>query len=202
MATVDDGTGNGFKAEVNSEHQLETASVDTSITLHRVEEGTGFNINTSTLSTTINFTDAVEDTAVLYVKNDDVNDMVITSALISTGQSTGAADNGITVKQVGNFTSASDIIANGTAGIAVNRNSGKSSRSFDGTVTTGGTGRSFTSAVAGQQVMGDFTTPVRIDLTTIIPVGGEFGVTVDPPALNTAMDFMVSINFHIAENGS
>lgn len=197
MAIIEDGTGSGKKAEVNNEFQLETASVDTSIILHRVEDGTGFNVNSSTLTATINLSDDVADTAVLYIKNTDVADLVLTSARISTGQAATATDNTITIKQVGNFSAASDIIANGTAGTAVNRNSGKSSRVFDGIVTTGGTGRSFTSAVAGQQVLGDFTVSRAIELTTIVPVGGEFGVTVDPPAANTSMDFMVSINFHI-----
>lgn len=198
MAIIEDGTGTGNKVKVDSENHLETNAISTGIALHRVSEGDGFNINTSTLSATINFSNAVADTAVLYVKNTDVGSMVVTSATISTSASIGStAGDTITVKQVGDFTSASDIIANGTAGIAVNRNSGTSSRTFDGVVTTGGTGRSFTDAVAGQQTMGIFNVPVVFDLTTLIPVGGEFGVTVDPPAGNTSMDFMISVNFHI-----
>jgi len=195
MAQIEDGTGTGRKAKVNLENELETRSITSTVTLHAVDEGRGFNVNTGTLV----LTDAVADTAVLYLKNDDVNDMVITSATISTSASTAGADDTITLKQVGAFTAASDIIANGTPGVAVNRNSGKASRVFDGVVTIGGTGRSFTNELAGQQTLGIFTVPVVFDLTTIIPVGGEVGVTVTPPTSNTSMEFMISVNFHIKE---
>jgi len=196
MVVIKDGAGTGRTAKVNLENELETRSITSTVTLHAVDEGRGFNINTGVLT----LTDATADTAVLYIKNTDDNDMVITSATIATSASTAGVDNTITVKQVGNFAASSDIIANGAAGAAVNRNSGKSSRVFDGVVTIGGTGRSFTDEVTGQQTLGIFTTAIAFDLTTIIPVGGEVGVTVDPPTSNTSMEFMISVNFHIKES--
>ena len=196
MAVIEDGTGTGQKASVNKENQLEVRAVNTSIDLHQVEEGTGFNVNTGVLT----LTTATADTAVIYMKNDDVNNMIITSATLSSNAGTGGADSVLVWKQVAGFTAASDIIANGTDGTAFNRNAGKASRTFKGDIKIGGTGRSFTSAVAAQQTMGLFTTPVTFNLTTIVPVGGEIGVTVDVPALNTSMDIMLSFNFHIEED--
>lgn len=192
---IEDGTGTGRKAKINLENELEVRAIESSVTLHAVDEGRGFNINTGILT----LTDATADTAVLYIKNTDLNDMVITSATISSGFSTAGVDETIVLNQVGAFTSASDIIANGATGAAVNRNSGKTSRTFNGVIKTGGTGRSFTDEIIGQRTMGVFTTPVQIPLTTIIPVGGEVGITVNPPASNTSMRFMLSVNFHIKE---
>jgi len=196
MTQIEDGAGTGRRAKVNLENELETRSIASSVTLHAVDEGRGFNINTGVLT----LTNDTADTAVLYIKNTDVNDMIITSATISSGTSNTGVDDKIVVKQVGNFTSASDIIANGATGVAFNRNSGKTSRVFSGVIKIGGTGRSFTDEVVGQQTMGLFTAPEQIELTTIIPVGGEVGITVDPPASNISMDFMISVNFHIKEN--
>ncbi len=193
MTIIQDGAGTGNTAKVTVENMLRASAVNTPIILHQVEKGLGFNINTGTLV----LTDATADTAVLYLKNTDVNGIVITSVTISTAASTAGTSDTITLKQVGGFTAASDIIANGTAGVAVNRNRGTSQRIFDGVVTIGGTGRSFTDEVAAQQTLGIFTVPRTFELTTIIPVGGEVGVTVSPPASNTSMPFMLSVNFHI-----
>lgn len=196
MSIIEDGSGTGRKAKVNLENELETRSIASSVTLHAVDEGRGFNVNTGILT----LTNATADTAVLYIKNTDVNDMIITSATISTGNSTAGDDDTIVLNQVGGFTSASDIIANGATGVAVNRNSGKISRVFSGVIKTGGTGRSFTDEVIGQRILSVFTTAVQIELTTIVPVGGEVGITINPPANNTSMRFMLSVNFHIKEN--
>lgn len=196
MTEIKDGTGTGKRAKVNNENRLETNAVSTEIDLHQVEDGLAFNINTGIIT----LTDAVADTAVLYFKNTDTNNVVVTSAVLSSAASTAGADNVLHWKQVGNFDASSDIIANGTPGAAINRNTGVS-RLFSGLVTIGGTGRSFTNEAAGQQAFGEFIgPPVQIALTNVIPVGGEFGVTIDPPSGNTSMRIMLSINFHIQED--
>jgi len=199
MASVTDPK-TGATADITSEHELKVRSVSTDVILHQVEEGEAFNINTSTLSATINLTDATAGTALLYVKNTDINDLIATSVTISTSESTAGVNDRITIKQVGGFTAASDIITSGSDGFAVNRNTGKASRIFDGVIKTGATGLSFTGGAAGLQTMDIFTESKTFDLSSAIPIGGEFGITVDPPASNTGMLVMISLNFHIRES--
>lgn len=186
-------TGNA--ARVNNENEVAVRAVTSGIALHRVEEGEGFNINTGL----INLGTAVS-TAVLYIKNTDINSIVVTSATVFAGATTGGTLNELTVQQVGNFDASSNIITGGTDGIAFNRNVGTASRTFNGTIKIGGDGLSFTNGVAAQQTTESFPSTRDFDLTTIIPVGGEVGVSVTPPTGNTSMNFMLSINFHVLES--
>lgn len=72
---IDDGSGNGFKARVDSKLRMHTHSVSETESLHALETGVAFNINTGLISVTGNAT-------LIYLKNLEDQDIVIESIAI------------------------------------------------------------------------------------------------------------------------
>ena len=70
--TIRDGKGLGFLAQVTSRNKLAVDSVSTDIAVDENKRGNSYNINTGVIT----LTDAA-DTPVLYVKNNEDEDLVI-----------------------------------------------------------------------------------------------------------------------------
>lgn len=167
---IDDGAGSGYKAKVGSDNRLKTYSVTEEAVLHNGEFGRSYNWNTGNISMT-------GDMTLIYLKNNDANELVITDIAIAIGDGITYADfPQITI--VRNPTGG-DLISDATAiSMNQNRNFGSSEVAdvnvykgkVSGTLTGGNniallqcskTGRSFFS------------------LNLIIPKGSSIGVTVD-----------------------
>lgn len=192
-----EGQGNGGgqlnRAGVNSEGQLEVRSVSSSEVEHAVVEGTAFQAYTGL----INLVDASK-TAILYVQNNDVADILLTTATIGTGPSTGGTSNTILVEAVGNISPTDDIVTSGTDIMILNRNGG-SPRAFEG-VGKKGPSLAAVSGVASTGAISDLTDAHTFNLTTVIPKGGRVALEVTPPAGNTSMDITATVGFHIVES--
>lgn len=181
------------QAAVNSEGELLTRSITVPDAEHAVTEGDAYGIYT----TDLNFTTATKQAA-LYIKSLEDRDIIITGVTIGTSTSTGGADNIILVEQVGSILSTDAIVTGGTDVAAFNQNLG-SANTFTGTIKKGPS-TDFASGVAVSGIRGDFTNPLSFDVFAQIPKGGEIGLSITPPALNTNMNITVSLSFFIIED--
>jgi hypothetical protein len=179
-------------ANVTTEGQLTTRSITATETEHAVAEGLGFSVYTGV----INLTDAAR-VALLYLQNNDDSDILLTSATIGSGASTGGANNIVLVESVGNVLPTDDIVQNGSDVVIINRNGG-AARQFDGVAKTGPRLPAVNGVATGGE-LSDFTDAQQIDLTTVVPRGGSLALEVQAPTGNTSMDISVSISFHIIE---
>ena len=115
---IEDGTGSGKLAKVDSENRLRTSSVTETEALHAAEEGRGYNINTGFIS-------VIGNASLIYLKNNGDSDVVLASIIVG-------LFNGITHSDDPYFTitrnpTGGDIISDATAVEAnVNRNFGSS----------------------------------------------------------------------------
>jgi len=181
------------QAKVNTEGQLSTRSIVATETEHSIFEGDGF----QAYSGVINLTSATRQ-SVFYIKNNDVNDIMLTSATIGTSVSTGGSDNILLVENIGNVVSTDAIVTAGADVVAYNANGG-SAREFSGDVKKGPQA----AAVNGLPITGvlaDFTGGKTFDLTSIVPKGGSASLEVVAPAGTTSMDITIDLSFHVIEN--
>ena len=173
--------------------KLKVRSVSTDEIEDAVSQGVGFQSYTALISLT---TDAKQ--MVFFLKNDEDDDIFITSATLGTGASTDGTDNAVLIEQIGNI-GVSDPIVSASPALTTNRNAGKP-KNFAGTATKGPAALGG-SEVATNGVLGDFTRSRTFDLTAQIPKGGSIGVAITPPSGNTAIDMTLVVTFHII-NGS
>ena len=141
---IQDGTGSSRKAEINGNNRLLTQAISETEFDNATSNGNAFNINTEFLTIT-----GATEIPLLYIKNNNDNELVISAWFIGTDADTGTATRLSLMRVYKNPTSGT-IISSGTDITPVNRNFG-SSIDFEGVAKKGGDG--FT-------VSGYETTPV------------------------------------------
>tara|TARA_B110000285_G_C14783083_1_gene449473 strand:+ start:22 stop:615 length:594 start_codon:yes stop_codon:yes gene_type:complete len=133
---IKDGTGTGNLARVDAENRVAVRAITETEIEKAVLDGRAFNINTEFLSIT---TDV--EHAILYVKNNEDQDLIIAAWFNGTDLGTNGANAGI-IKVYYNPTGGT-IISDATAVTPVNRNAG-SSRVLLADAFSGGNAKTFT----------------------------------------------------------
>lgn len=170
--------------------RLKTRSVSTDEILFAVKEGRAFQSYTEEIVLT-----GAAKLLAFYIKNNDVAPILVTSATIGSSPSTGGANDGLLIEQVGNISPLDDIVVSGTDIVATNRKSGDP-RSFVGDIKKGpqaASGNEF----PGNGVLADFTKRETFDLSAEIPKGGTTGISIRPPIGNTSITVTITISFHV-----
>ena len=128
--TIEDGSGQGFSVKVDQDNRIYTRGVNENEFEHAVRNGRAFNVNTEFIAIT---TGSTTEHAILYIKNNEDNDIVLTGWFIGTANSSGTTTGvGPLMKVYYNPTSGTLISDASTVNI-VNRQGG-SSNTFDLTV--------------------------------------------------------------------
>lgn len=168
---IEDGKGNGFKLEINSRNKAEVSSVNRTEYENAVIEGKAFNINTEIFTIT-----GTSESACLYVKNNEEEDIYITGLFAysdfeillrayiepSGGTIVSTADQiNITNRKVGN---SETFIFDAYKG-------------FDGATVTGQNPTPLLYQVQNNRVFGN--------VNIAIPRGGSIAITLQPSAGNT-----------------
>lgn len=186
-----DKKGNQKQAFV-VKHGLEVQAVTIAEVEDAVKEGQAYQFYTGVIAIT-----GTDKQAVLYIKNSDVEDIMLTSVTMGSGESTGGTNTEYLIESVGNLKDTDDIVINGTDGLVTNRNGGNP-RPFVGLAKVGPN----TAAVDGVSVTGVLektNTSVTFNLTTIVPKGGSASIEITPPAGNTTINATLVLNFHVLE---
>jgi hypothetical protein len=183
-----DGTGKNVKAKVSTNNRLYTQSVNRS---EREEEslvgeayiiGTGF-VNLTTSGTS----------AVLYFKNNEDVDLVITRFLVGVKKSAGGTENFVTGIIYKNPTS----MVSGTGNpLAINNVNFGSSNTVDADSEIGQQGALLAGGSAYLATVAPTESLTSEDASTILPKGSSIGVFITPPPGNTSVDVSVGINLH------
>ena len=130
---IQDGTGSSRKAEINGNNRLLTQAISETEFDNATSNGNAFNINTEFLTIT-----GTTEIPLLYIKNNNDNELVISAWFIGTDADTGTATRTSLMRVYKNPTSGT-LISSGVDITPVNRNFG-SSNEFEGVAKKGGDG--------------------------------------------------------------
>jgi len=177
---IEDGGGTGKRAKVDANNRLFVNSIAESLIDHATDYGERYNINTGNV--TLNST---TESALLYVKNNEDDDLVITSLVYNIGSAT-STDNilvdvyrnptsGTIVSGATNVTAVSNMNYGSNKTLLVNAYVGAQSLT-----QTGGT-------ISVKSIIREKTRAV-VSLGAIhLPKGSSLAVTVTPPTGNTGV---------------
>ena len=185
---IQDGTGSKRKVKVGNSNRLFTESTtrnereEQSLIGEAYIVGTGF-VNLTTSGTS----------AVLYFKNNEDVDLVITRFLIGVKKSAGGTENFVTGIIYKNPTSM--VLGTGNPLIINNVNFG-SSNTVDVDSEIGQTGALLVGGSAYLSIVAPTENLTSESASTILPKGSSIGVFITPPAGNTSIDVSVGINLH------
>ena len=185
---IQDGTGSSKKAKVSNSNKLFVESV---IRSEREEEGIlgeAYNVSTGFVRLT-----SANQSSVLYFKNNEDVDLIVTEFLFAVRDSTGGTTRHIRVDIIKNPISMGS--GSGTDLNISNINFGSSNTvNSDSEIgQEGSTLNNGTTYLLLVAPLDNLTTEVA---STIIPKGSSIGVNVVPPTSNTALDVNVEIKLH------
>lgn len=177
-----DGTGGGYKVEVDANNRLSTLSVTQDVEFEESLKGNSYNFNTGTINLT-----SGDESAVAYIKNTGTTNLIIAKIFYLIGNSTGGSGD-MFIDVIRNPT-AGTIISSGTAQSPVNRNFG-SNKTLTVTALKGAEGQTITdgSAVIQSIFSGSAQRAALTVGTLILTPGASIGVTMEPPTNNTSMN--------------
>lgn len=176
--SIIDGTGSGKKAKVDSNKQLHVLAVTETEKRQATENGQDFNINTGTIALT-----GTSESAILYLKNDEDQDYVVTAIALGMGTRSATVTDAANVTIIRNPTGG-DIISD-ASDVAMNSNNNFGSsnslsdttlvyKGKDGGTVTGGTDHALLYMTDGR---------LFASLDIEMPKGSAIGVKID---LNTS----------------
>ncbi len=187
---IRDGSGKGNLAKVNANQRLYTRAVTQAEEVLANEAGRAFNLNTGIVT----LTDSV-DTPLIYIKNNEDENLVISAVAIGIGPSTG----GTTLTDMTTAT----FIRNPTTGTVItdtptnvpinsNRNYG-SARTLTADVFLGATGDTMTDGDDHIFVFLGTSARAFIAINEILPKGSSFGIKINPLPGNSSQQMYVAV---------
>lgn len=185
---IQDGTGSSRKVKVSVNNRLFTQSVNRSEREEESLEGEAYIVGTGFVNLTNTSTSAV-----LYFKNNEDVDLVITRFLVGVKSSVGGTENFVTGIIFKNPTS----MVNGTGNpLAINNVNFGSSNTVDADSEIGQQGASLAGGSAYLSTVAPTESLTAEDTSTVLPKGSSIGVFITPPPGNTSLDVSVGINLH------
>lgn len=192
---IQDATGQGPGAKVGATNRLYTFAIAENFEEFANKEGDAYNINTGTIT----LTDAV-DTPVLYLKNNEDKDLIVTALAIGAGPSTGAATDANAVITVVRNPTVGTIITSTPTDVDMNQNRNfGSSKTLTADAYKGATGDTMTDGDDIIQFYQSENSRLFATLNIIIPKSKSIGVKFDPAASNTSQDVYAALICHLDE---
>jgi hypothetical protein len=185
-----DGTGNGNRAQVDSDKRLHVNSVSRTQDEQAALLGVAYNLSTGSVSLT-----SGSQSCIAYMKYNGIDPFVIKEIIIIPSASTGGTGNAsITILR--NPTTGT-IVSNAVAFAAVNNRDFASSNTItnDADIFKGVEGDTLTDGDSFAFTTRDnFDIPVTFDAANIVlRKGNSIGVCITPPTGNTAQTWVVAI---------
>lgn len=171
---IEDGKGTGYKAKVDSSNRLSTHSVTEQEAAHAVEEGDAYNINTGLFALT-----SSTASGVVYLKNNNVQDLVIESLIFGFNGLATHADS-IVVRVYKNPSTGTLISGASPVEINQNRNFGSSKTLLSSLAYKGAEGATVTDGTEAVLFYGSPNSRLIATLGLLLPQGSSIAVTIDP----------------------
>jgi len=185
---IQDGTGTNNKVKVSSSNKLFTESI---IRSEREEEallGEAYIVGTGFVTLTSD-----TQSSVLYFKNNEDLDLILTKFIIGVRDSTNGGENHIRGIIIKNPTS----MSNGTTNnLVINNINFGSSNSINSDSEIGQEGASLNGGVTYFATVAPVEQLTSEDAATILPKGSSIGVNIIPPSGNTNLQVSVGLNLH------
>jgi hypothetical protein len=188
---IQDNTGDGYGAKVDSHNRLWTDSLVVDESVSATFEGNAYNVNTGTINLT-----SANPSAVLYMQNDGNEDVVVTALFYLLGNSNGSGDS---VVDVYRNPTAGTIVSSGTNFAAINRDFG-SANDLEAVLKKGAEGQTITDGtVVISSIFSGVGRQVVAVGALILRPGNSIGIVVEPPAGNTSMDIQAALSCYVKE---
>lgn len=190
---IEDGGGNGYSAVVTSTKRLLTASETKDASATASVEGRAIGFSTGDLILT-----SASPSAVLYIKNNEVDDLVLFSVNYQVLASTGGAGNPVALTLIRNPLTGTVVANDIPVPTIFNLNFG-STFTVDAKILLGGEGETLVGGVDVSRVIGE--TPLRVPFSepavVTIPRGATVGFSVTPPTGNTSLVVNIAITAYL-----
>jgi len=185
---IQDGTGSSKKVKVSISNKLFTESV---IRSEREEEallGEAYIVGTGFVTLT-----SATQSSVLYFKNNEDEDLILTRFIIGVRASTSGTENhvrGIIIKNPTSMTggTSNNLVINNINFGSSNTLNADSEIGQEGSSLDGGS-TYFATVAPVEQLTSE-------EASTIIPKGASIGVNIIPPPSNTSLEVSVGLNLH------
>jgi len=184
------GVGGIYQVGVTTDNQLKTLAVTRSIFTQINIEGDAYNINTGEITLTND-----TETPVLYLKNNETRDLLITAVAVGMKDSTGGSDLA-TIKVIRNPATGTIVSGASAVDISSNRNYG-SFNSLEVDVYKGATGSTMTDGTDHILFFQGDSGRLFAAIDEVIPKGTSIGVKITPPSGNTSLTLYVAIICHL-----
>ena len=193
MATIiKDGTGSNSSAGVNDNNRLLVDSITRPDRQDIATLGEAYLIGTGPVT----LTTAGAPSAVLYFKNNEEEDLIVTRFLISCAFSTGASATENTLLGI-IYKNPTGMSSGSTNPLAINNVNFGSNNTIDSNSEIGADSASLTGSPSAYfSIYAPLETLTAEDATTILPKGSSIGVVIIPPASLTAGALIVSVGIN------
>ena len=185
---IQDGTGSSRKVKVSNSNKLFTESITRSEREEEALLGEAYIVGTGFVRLTSD-----SQSSVLYFKNNEDFDLVLSRFIIGVRNSTGGGENHIRGVIIKNPTSMSS--GSGT-NLTINNVNFGSSNTIDSDSEIGQEGATLNGGTTYFSTVAPVEQLTSEEASTIIPKGSSIGVNIIPPSSNTALDVSVGLNFH------
>ena len=193
MSIIEDGTGTGLMAKVGIQNRLHTHSLSTEASSVATICADAFNINTGLVTLT-----SCCESALLYIKNNEVNPIAVTTEFINLGSSLDACCAIISLKGTLKFylsSTTGTLISDASCAQVLNRLVGDSSL-LVADVYKGSEGKTLTGQGSTILVYLPSTavlTLVSFDTVVVLPKGASIGLSWTPPSGMTSVKIIAAI---------
>ncbi len=184
--SIKDGTGTGNEQRVDSNNRSHVQSASLDVAVIELLKGNAYDISTGG---PITLTDAT-DSALLYIKNNGDNRLIVNTLFIDSSDSTGGSGTGTLTWHLN--PNAGTLIDEAIEGQKVSRHIGLPFNISVDAFKAAGVGKTLT---GGDDI--SFPLPAGVGIPFgkpfVIPKGQSFGVRYQPPAGNTSMTIQVGL---------
>jgi hypothetical protein len=183
---IKDGTGTGSSAMVGDKNRLHTHALVTTAASNATVEGDAFNVSSELITLT-----SANDSALLYIKNNEDHSISVTTLFVNLGASTGGSGESLISFQLA--PTGGTLISDETAAQTLNRNIGNNT-TLTAAAYKGAEGKTITGGSTVQLP----STGGPIASEYVLPKGAAFSLSITPPTGNTSMQ--VQIGFLVVRN--
>lgn len=182
---INDGTGTGYSLKIDNNNRAWTDSVVRTQKQEAALNGVGYNLSTGSIVLT-----TAGNSAVFYLKSNEINPVVIDRLLVILGNSTGGSGSGtITITR----NPIAGTIVSGASPIAIQSNNDfGSTNTLNATIYKGATGDTITGGeTRAITTRSTFIEPVEFVNQIILRRGSSVAVSYQPPAGNTSQNIII-----------
>ena len=189
---IEDGTGKGLRVKVDGSNRMRVNAVNRPVEAQANLDEDAFNINTKSITLT-----SADESAVIYVKNNEDRDLVISAIAVGVGPSTNGVATDIPDITIIRNPTAGTIVSNAVAlNINSNRNFGSPKlltidafKGVEGDTLTDGTDHLFFFQNEDNRLFAP--------IDEVLPKGSSIGAKINPVASNSNMRIYVALICHL-----